>query len=367
MPDASYAGFSTHIFLVANDPRTSVGPDWSHPDVVRFDVSLQDDGTWLGTLRYKTDAPESNGEMFDGGAGELGSASSSTAVGRWGFTFNDDTSATVFSPEASTDVLMPAAAATKFSAPVTAYFGCMPNALERIGQAAVLAQAKIQGAVGGTDITDDFPGPELDAALWEKAAEHPEGVIILDGSAAFWLGWTLPDAGFSPEIGTGVGANGWTRFTGASTPLRTDDGKLLLVTSDQLPDSDEAYWRMVQPTFTKLQILLPGETAAPGTPTGKTGTPDAQVQYENFAVTINAVDDNWYPVTGVSDVVTFTTTDPDPLLPADTALVNGTLTVGTTDPLLLNLSAGTWTITVSDVTNPTITPDTSSQVTVNVP
>ena len=45
--------------------------------------------------------------------------------------------------------------------------------------------------------------------------------------------------------------------------------------------------------FAKLQILLPGETAAPGTATGKTGTPSAQTAGGAFNVTVNAVDANW--------------------------------------------------------------------------
>src|SRR5439155_23157276 len=45
--------------------------------------------------------------------------------------------------------------------------------------------------------------------------------------------------------------------------------------------------------FAKLQLLGPGETAVPGTPTGKTGTPTAQTAGAAFTVTVNAVDANW--------------------------------------------------------------------------
>src|SRR5205814_2000115 len=34
--------------------------------------------------------------------------------------------------------------------------------------------------------------------------------------------------------------------------------------------------------FAKLQLLVPGETAAPGTATGKTGTPTAQIAFNGF-------------------------------------------------------------------------------------
>src|SRR6185503_2491897 len=40
--------------------------------------------------------------------------------------------------------------------------------------------------------------------------------------------------------------------------------------------------------FTKLQLLVPGETAAPGTSSGKTGTPSGQTVGSPFPVTVSA-------------------------------------------------------------------------------
>ena len=68
MPDTAYAGLHVHVFLAPDDPRTSVGVDWDLPDIVRFEMSLQDDGSGLATFRYKTDAPGSNGAMYGGKA-----------------------------------------------------------------------------------------------------------------------------------------------------------------------------------------------------------------------------------------------------------------------------------------------------------
>src|SRR5262249_60795123 len=39
--------------------------------------------------------------------------------------------------------------------------------------------------------------------------------------------------------------------------------------------------------FAQLQLLVPGETAAPGTASGTTGTPSAQMGGVSFAVTAN--------------------------------------------------------------------------------
>ncbi len=45
--------------------------------------------------------------------------------------------------------------------------------------------------------------------------------------------------------------------------------------------------------FSKLQVLAPGETAAPGTATGKTGAPPYYLVGTPFTVTVNAVDAYW--------------------------------------------------------------------------
>src|SRR5439155_4619663 len=48
----------------------------------------------------------------------------------------------------------------------------------------------------------------------------------------------------------------------------------------------------LRPPFTKLQLLMPGETAAPGTASGKTGTPKGQRAGAAVTVTADAVDAN---------------------------------------------------------------------------
>src|SRR6185436_2373388 len=72
--------------------------------------------------------------------------------------------------------------------------------------------------------------------------------------------------------------------------------------------------------FAKLQILLPGETAAPGTATGKTGTPTVQTANTPFNVTVNAVDANWNAISTVTDTVRITASDANAVLPANAGL-----------------------------------------------
>ena len=112
--------------------------------------------------------------------------------------------------------------------------------------------------------------------------------------------------------------------------------------------------------FAKLQLLMPGETAAAGTTTGKTGTPSAETAGTAFNVTVNAVDANWNVVSTVTDTVDITSTDANAALPADAALVAGTKTFSVTFK-----TVGSATVTATDVTDGTKTANTSPSTTVN--
>src|SRR5262249_52465542 len=74
--------------------------------------------------------------------------------------------------------------------------------------------------------------------------------------------------------------------------------------------------------FAKLQLLAPGETSAPGTTAGKTGTPSAQTAGSGFSITVNSVDANWNLI-GTNDTVSITSSDANAGLPANAALSGG--------------------------------------------
>src|SRR5207249_4419720 len=111
--------------------------------------------------------------------------------------------------------------------------------------------------------------------------------------------------------------------------------------------------------FVKLQLLVPGETAAPGTGSGKTGTPNAQTAGTAFLVTVNAVDANWNLMSS-THTVGITSTDTNATLPANAALASGTQTFNVTLK-----TAGTKTLTATDITDGTKTANTSPLFTVN--
>src|SRR5260370_843651 len=70
-------------------------------------------------------------------------------------------------------------------------------------------------------------------------------------------------------------------------------------------------------------LLAPGETASPGSPTGKTGAPSAQTAGTAFNVTVNAVDANWNVVSS-TDTVHLASTRANAPLNANPTLVADT-------------------------------------------
>jgi Bacterial Ig-like domain (group 1)/FlgD Ig-like domain len=109
--------------------------------------------------------------------------------------------------------------------------------------------------------------------------------------------------------------------------------------------------------YTRLQVLLPGESAAPGTGTGKSGAPVGQTVGVPFSVTVRACDSTWNLVTSVTNSITLTSSDGSASLPPSFSLSGGTATASVT----LN-STGQFTISADDNSDPTIPLATSSSV-----
>ncbi|MDO8733811.1 MAG: fibronectin type III domain-containing protein, partial [Elusimicrobiota bacterium] len=109
---------------------------------------------------------------------------------------------------------------------------------------------------------------------------------------------------------------------------------------------------------TKLQVLVPGENAEPGSGTGKTGTPTNQQSGASFNITVNAVDSYWNLVTSTQPTVNIVTSDL-----ADTEPINRQLQNGTTTFTVILVTIGNTTITASDVSS-TLTQNISPNITV---
>jgi predicted RNA-binding protein with TRAM domain len=110
--------------------------------------------------------------------------------------------------------------------------------------------------------------------------------------------------------------------------------------------------------YSRIVLLCPGETIAPGTAQGRTGTATDQSINYSFVVTVQATDQWYNPVTGPTDMIHITSGDTGAgvQLPPDQAMVDGVA------QLNMRLATGGFQqITASNVSKPTM-PTSTTQV-----
>ena len=216
----------------------------------------------------------------------------------------------------------------------------IPNAADHFAFSAIpspqVAGVPVTITVRATDTSGNTVyGYSGDAVLGANTGSGTSAPTLITFVAGVWTG---------PVTFFGAGSSVRLTCTDFSAPPKTGTSGDVVVNPGSL---------------TKLQIILPGETAKGGTADGKDGTPSNQTAGTPFPITVRAVDAYWNVVSGIGDRVAFTSTDPFAGLPAETTLVSGQLIF----PGRLYKS-GTETITVRDVDNTAIQNNTSGNVTV---
>jgi len=373
---ASYGGFTAHWYLAPGTPGNEDSPDWNEANCILIDIRANANGSGTATYHYKTNAPGSNGrptydnatgQYFNasptnGPVGQIGSVTGASILGTWTVSVNQDTNWSLIAPDGTTSsFVMPPEDAAQFAGDAKIYFGVVPGQPGNIGQKAILSHAQIKS--GSTVLLDDdFSTSPLDPLKWVVRAHNAGGVNMIAATDLFYVSWTTPASGFILQTNSNLASpNNW------ADPGLTDQlvgtKRRVLVNASALPSADKGFFRLLKRVASKLQVLVPDETAAPGTPNGKTGSPSTVSLGVGGAVdvTVNSVDATWYPVTSVADTVHLTISPADPLssVPADGALANGTgvftVTFGT---------PGTYTITATDVSNNTVSAGASATITV---
>jgi hypothetical protein len=246
--------------------------------------------------------------------------------------------------------------------------------------------AAIMGSVGTHTITaSDITDPSITADISSSflvnpgSLDHFEFQAITNQIAGdeFWVEIFAADVAGNPL----TGFNGHSRLestTGDGTLAPTEidfvDGywngnvtitravaNVKLTCSDfaAQPHTGESNLFEVTPgTFTRLQILLPGEISTPGIAPGKEGNVSTQITGDALTVTVNGVDNWWNPVPSATTTVGLTSTDENANLPLDAPLSSGSITFNN----MRFMTPGYWTVTAHSKTNPQISSDTSPLV-----
>ncbi|HEY5912964.1 MAG TPA: hypothetical protein VJA21_20430 [Verrucomicrobiae bacterium] len=367
---AAHRGFEAHMYLVNGDTtgagnQTAGAPDWNCPDLLIFRVenivstSYTTNGTTITTnftdearaqIQWKTNFANANATNVPV------NIIAPSALGTWTVTFTDATHGALTGPGiTATNFTLPDDAVLNNFSPLTSFlqFGMFKNDGPNDGhnnQAhGTFSRVQFTGAAAAFD--DNFDGPTLtNKYVWRKTSAS--AVQHVAPGTAWMVDWTLPANDFNAQSAS-IATGPWTPAV-FSTTYQSGNKVHNMVSASALPSANAGLYRLIKRPFEKLQVLMPGETAAPGTPTGKTGTPDPQAVYVPFNITVNAVDADWNRVRA-TDTIMITSSDISATLPADAALVGGTATFSVT----FN-TAGTWTVTATDVTDTSKTPNTGS-------
>jgi hypothetical protein len=262
---------------------------------------------------------------------------------------------------------------TLFSNNVVLYFGVQGNNTAAIADHIVVSDFKVTG-LGSADFDDNFVsdastnGVEngtngyVNGTIWETNAAFPACLKLIGPGNPYWVTWSTPAPSYALESTPSLSNPVWKTEL-ANPPFLAGTTETELINTNDLPAGPDAFFVVVQRVLSQLQVLLPGETAAPGTSTGVTGTPTpfSISAGNNDTITVNAVDARFYLVP-VTDSITLTTSDAGALFEGDGApTVN--LAAGTYQYQIFFQTEGNQTVTVTDNTQTNIPPVT---VTVDV-
>jgi hypothetical protein len=379
--DGVTAGSGAYLFLIPNPIAHDNAPDYNETNCVI--ASLQQ-GITNSTLTFQYKVNEAYGNNMQYGqngytnipgswngvtpnyleSGVLGTVSTlGSTIGKWSIIFTSDTNITMIAPDNSTtNFVMPTYNVGNFAevSSFDVYLGGQPNQAITFNEAVVYSNFAISNTV--TPFYDNFlADTTLNTTNWDTSVSaSPSGVLVVPATAPYWATWTLPAGGYGLETGSTLSSFASWTSPSMYPVVGLNGADSQLIDSSELPAGNTAFFNLIKRTFTKLQVLLPGETNAPGTVSGKIGTPIPQSVSTPTSVTVNAVDATWHIVSGSFDQIQLSTTDGSAFLPTPASLSNGSVTFTT----LLFQTQGSWTVTATDTTDGTKTPNTSSSVTV---
>lgn len=161
----------------------------------------------------------------------------------------------------------------------------------------------------------------------------------------------------------------------STNPRNLEDGKMLYQPvngnlSGLAPNTELGILKQKPGEVKKLMIFLPGEeyTQDPLVPTGKIGTPEAQIVGRPFDIEIRTVDEHYntatveedafFNITPINHTISFSSSDLD-FVASNINLIDGIRTAS-----VVMMNAGTHTITATNVTRPLITAAESTSFTV---
>jgi hypothetical protein len=386
-PNVPAYSTEAYLFLVPNPVANDNAPDYNEADCVIAEVQSSGSGSLL-SLQYKVNEADGNGMFYDVApytnapgswngvttpwyeSGILGNVSSTVLNGTYTLEFTSSSNLTLIVPDgSSTNLVIPPYNATDFAetSGFNIYLGMQANTSAAFGQAVAYSSFSVSNTA--SPFSDNFlADTTLNTNNWDTSvASGPAGVLVVPATAADWITWTAPAAGYSLETGSNLlDLAHWTSPTHYPV-ISFSGGFQQLVDKTELPAGGIGFFNLIHRTATQLQVLLPGETNAPGTALGYTGSPTpislAAQGLTPTTITVNACDSQWN-IVNKTDSITISTTDGGAFTSnASVSMVNGTAIFSGSNGILFS-DDGSWTVSATDLSTATIPIGTSAPVTV---
>ena len=369
-PGTNYPNFESVIYMVQNGYDGAPGIDYDAPTVVVLSILNKADGTATGTLEYKINTPSDS--SFTNPA-PLMSITTPTVLGTWSLTFSGDVNVTLTGPGGvSTNASFPdEATAQAFANPMTLYFGDQQNSIANSSALpAVFSGFSVSGLSSTPDspsFNDTFTGTTINTNLWVLDAPTPGNITLVSAAAGpqYWVSWPAGGAwgllySTNPAVaGSFKDAGVVNAETGTTTDGFSSGSVLVPSQAPNVPQASQVYFRLIERIYSKLLVVLPGETFAPGTATGKTGTPTPVPPGTVEPVTVYAVDSTFHLISTIGDAIALTSTDPSGISPLNVQMANGVAIFPAIAGYYL-FTSGSQTITAKDFDNNTITSGSST-------
>jgi hypothetical protein len=384
-PSGAYSNFLSGLSLTPDSVASQnySDPDWTSSNDLWIAIQNNADGTATAGIAWKTNQPQANSQLYSATAGQLIPYNNQTngftvpsAVGTWTLTFVDNTHVTLTAPNgASTNAVLDPNFVALCGGYIGAYLYSSPTVNANIGQYCTYSKYQITGV--GTPVNENLtsgalssPFLVLNSQAYYYAGNYtnaPPNQVWATNGDVYWFAWTLPDANFSPISGSNIATkSSWGPITG--NVFQNGATHVLELTKAQLPSTSQGYFGLIKRVATQLQVLLPGQTNAPNTALGYTGTPTpislAAQGTTPTTITVNACDANWNIVSVTDEVQITGSSDSAAFLPASNVFMAGGTALFTGANGVLFQTTGPQTVTAGDISEPSFAPATSAAVTI---
>lgn len=391
----------SYLFLVPNPVAQEGAPDYNETNCAIFFVQRNGNGG-QGVFQYKVNENQGNNMTYDNvpsgytnapgswdgvstltsngtnvwkEKGTLTNVQSTVLLGTWTLTFTSDTQGKMIAPDGTVaNFTIPSYYINNFqeSSGFNVYFGNQANAAGYLDLPVVYSGFSISGT-GASDMSETFDGETtLNTNVWNNSySTGPAGTLIVPTNAAYWVSWSLPANSFALQNTASVGPGASWQSVNTYNIIPMKGTNTQLVASADLRSPIQDFFRVIKRSFSQMLVLLPGETFTPGVSPGYSGSPTALSMGGNPVVqelvTVQAVDSQFNAIPGISDTVNIILgpgSDSGEVPPASTqAMVNGSTTFGNSNPFFFG-DQGTWTVTVTNLSNTNIPNATSASVVV---